>query len=146
MGLRSAGQSYDPSAAQAIIASLEGAYKFNILLLLPPVIMIVLAILKKPIIPVLALSSLVAVLEGTIFQGVPLNKSFSVLYGGVTAETGDELLDKLLSGGGLSNMMSLILIIFCAFIFAGVIERMGLLKVVLKDIAKIACTEGYPFE
>lgn len=142
MGLRSAGQTYDPAVTQSILDALDGAYKFNILLLLPPIIIIVLAVLKKPIIPTLALSALVAVAEGTIFQGVPLNSSFNVLYSGVTAETGDELLDKLLSGGGLTNMMSLILIIFCAFIFAGVIERMGLLKVVLKDISKIAKNKG----
>ena len=142
MGMKSAGQSYDPSAVNAILSTLEGAYNFNILLLLPPVVLIVMAALKKPIIPVLTFSSLIAVAEGIIFQKQAPAAAFNVLYSGVTANTGDELLDKLLSGGGLTNMMSLILIIFCAFVFAGVIERMGLLRVVLKDLSKVAKSHG----
>lgn len=142
LGLRFAGQSADLSVVDEILECLDGVYHFNILLLIPPIIVIGGAFLKKPIIPCLAFSSLVAVLEGCIFQGEPLNKSFNVLYSGVTANTGNDLIDALLSGGGLSNMMSLILIIFCAFIFAGIIERMGLLSVVLKDLANVAKSHG----
>ncbi len=142
LGIRHGGSAYDLSQVNAILQSLDGAYNFNILLLLPPIIIIGLAVMKKPIIPVLALSSLVAVAEGVIFQGKKPNAAFNVLYSGVTAETGDELLDKLLSGGGLTNMMSLILIIFCAFIFAGVIERMNLLQILLKDLSKVAKSHG----
>ncbi len=142
MGFRFAGGSADLSVVDEILGCLEGVYHFNILLLLPPVIVIGGAFIKMPIIPCLALSSLVAVAEGSLFQGEPLTASFNVLYSGVTADTGNELIDALLSGGGLSNMMSLILIIFCAFIFAGIIERMGLLNVILKDLSKVARSHG----
>lgn len=142
MGIRSAGSSYDAAQVNLLMDTIGNAYNFNILLLLPPIIIIVFAVLKKPTIPTLALSALIAVAEGILFQKEAPAKAFNVLYSGVTTDTGNELIDKLLSGGGLTNMMGLILIIFCAFIFAGVIERMGLIRIVLKDINKISKTNG----
>ena len=142
IGMSSSKTGFDTTQVDEIMNALDGAYSFNILLLLPPIIIIVLSALKKPTIPVLALSALVAVGEGIVFQKVAPAAAFNVLYNGVTANTGNALLDKLLSGGGLTNMMGLILIIFCAFIFAGVVERMGLLRVVLKDLSKIAKSKG----
>ena len=58
------------------------------------------------------------------------------MYNGFTSNTGIESLDKLLSGGGLNSMLSLILTIMCAFMFAGIIDRMGLLRVLLDNASR----------
>ncbi len=135
LGIRYASGSFDNSAILEIQNALTDVYSWNVLLLLPMIIVIGGVAIKKPVIPTLIVSSLVAVAEGVIFQGMDPVKAFNVLYSGVTANTGIEAIDALLSGGGLSNMMSMILIIFCAFIFAGVIDSIGLLKVLLSDLA-----------
>lgn len=142
LGMKYAGSSYDPAVVDEILAALEQVYDFNILLLIPPVFVIALCVLKFPIIPVLTASSLMAVVFGVVFQGEEPAKAFNVLYNGVTANTGNEAIDALLSGGGLTNMMSLILTIFCAFIFAGILERIGLLKVLLNNLSALSKKSG----
>lgn len=142
LGVRYAGGSYDNSAVIEIQTALSQVYEWNVLLLLPPLIVIVGAAMKFPTIPVLTLSALVAVAEAILFQGGAPAASFNVLYSGVVSNTGNEAIDSLLSGGGLSNMMSLILIIFCAFIFAGIIERVGLLKVLMKNVSSLSKNRG----
>lgn len=142
LGMKYAGSSYDPGVVDEILTALDQVYNFNILLLIPPIFVIVLCVMKKPIIPVLVASSLMSVVFGVVFQGEAPAKAFNVLYSGVVANTGNEAIDKLLSGGGLTNMMSLILTIFCAFIFAGILERVGLLKVLLSNLSALSKKSG----
>lgn len=142
LGFKYAGGAFDNSAVVEIQTALSQVYHWNILLLLPLVVVIGGVALKFPIIPTLVVSSLTAVVEGVAFQGMAAPAAFNVLYNGVVAETGNEAIDKLLSGGGLTSMMSLILIIFCAFAFAGVIERIGLLKILLGGLASKSKSRG----
>lgn len=128
--------SFDMQAIIEIQNALSSVYNWSILLLLPPIIVVAGAIMKFPTIPVLTLSALVAVLEAVFIQNVPFAQAFNTLYVGNTSNLGNEAIDKLLTGGGLVNMMDLVLIIFCAFIFAGVLESSGLLDVLLKDLSK----------
>lgn len=142
LGIKYASGSFDNAAVVEIQTALSDVYNWNILLLLPLVIVIGGVALKFPIIPTLVISSLVAVVEGAVFQGMSGTAAFNVLYNGVTAATGNEAIDSLLSGGGLTSMMSLILTIFCAFAFAGIIERVGVLKVVLGGVAEKVKSRG----
>lgn len=132
----------DSSLIAPIIEGLENAYNFNILLTLPVILVIVLAVMKKPILPVLIGGVGLGAVLAIIFQGIQLNKMFKILYSGYTATTGVEGIDKLLSGGGLSSMMGLILIIFCAFIFAGAIETLGILDAVLEKLTSVTKSSG----
>lgn len=141
LGIKYASGSFDNSAVVEIQTALTDVYSWNILLL-PLVVVIGGVALKFPIIPTLVVSSLVAVVEAVVFQGMAGPAAFNVLYNGVTANTGNAAIDDLLSGGGLTSMMSLILTIFCAFTFAGIIERVGLLKVVLGGLAEKSKSRG----
>lgn len=142
LGIKYASGSFDNSAVVEIQTALTDVYSWNILLLLPLVVVIGGVALKFPIIPTLVVSSLIAVVEAVVFQGMAGPAAFNVLYNGVTANTGNAAIDDLLSGGGLTSMMSLILTIFCAFTFAGIIERVGLLKVVLGGLAEKSKSRG----
>lgn len=142
LGIKYAGGAFDNAAVVEIQTALSDVYNWNILLLLPLVIVIGGVALKFPIIPTLIVSSLVAVVEGVVFQGMAGPAAFNVLYSGVVANTGNAAIDDLLSGGGLSSMMSLILTIFCAFSFAGIVERVGLLKVVVGGLAEKTNSRG----
>ncbi len=142
LGIRYASGSFDNSAVIEIQTALSGVYSWNILLLLPLIVVIGGVVLKFPTIPTLVASSLVAVVEAIVFQGMSGSAAFNVLYGGVVTDTGNETIDSLLSGGGLTSMMSLILIIFCAFAFAGIIERVGLLKILLGGLASKSKNRG----
>jgi NhaC family Na+:H+ antiporter len=142
LGIKYASGSFDNAAVIEIQTALSDVYNWNILLLLPLIIVIGGVALKFPIIPTLVISSLVAVVEGAVFQGMSGTAAFNVLYSGVVANTGNAAIDDLLSGGGLSSMMSLILTIFCAFSFAGIVERVGLLKTVVGGLAEKTNSRG----
>jgi NhaC family Na+:H+ antiporter len=143
MGMGYAGNgNADASAILPIIQGLEGAYNFNILLVLPPLLVIFFAARKKPILPVLVVGVASGAALAVIFQGIAFNKIIKILYSGYSASTGVEGIDKLLSGGGMSSMMGLILIIFCAFIFAGSVETIGVLDAVLEKLTKLTKSRG----
>lgn len=142
MGVKYAGGAVDSSLIDPILLGLTGAYKFTPLLLIPPILVIVLASMKKPILPVLILGVFSGSFFAVVTQGMSVSKSLKVLYSGYVASTGDKAIDKLLTGGGLSSMMALILIIFCAFIFAGIIEQMGMLDVILLKLSSLTNNRG----
>ncbi|QEK13396.1 sodium:proton antiporter [Crassaminicella thermophila] len=132
----------DASSIKEIIDGLANAYNFNIILILPPLVVIYLAVRKKPILPVLVIGVIIGAILAILLQNIPVNKMLSVLYSGYSSSTGLEGIDKLLSGGGLKSMMGLILIIFCAFIFAGTVEVIGILDTILNKLTKLTQSEG----
>lgn len=143
LGLNTSSTNIDYSLLNPILTGLEATYNFNIFLLIPPIFVIIAGILKWPTLPSLFGSGLLGALCGVVFQNKSFTEVFSVMYGGFTSDTGIDTLDKLLSGGGLGNMMSLILIVMCAFMFAGIIERMGLLNVILNKLILLATNKGH---
>lgn len=55
---------------------------------------------------------------------------------GLPSKTGVELVDRLLSKGGLMSMMETQLIAFAAFSFGGIMQKTGCLDVILGKVAK----------
>jgi len=64
------------------------------------------------------------------------------LYGGYQSNTGDEGVDKLLSRGGMWNMMNTIWLILTALTFGAVLETVGLLKRVVESILSLVKGTG----
>lgn len=127
---------------QTIMSALKINYNFNLFLLIPPVIVLYMTVRKKPPIPGMLLSSLVALILAMIFQSVTMKSSLEACVFGVKANTGLKEVDALLSRGGMQSMMDVTLIAFCAFAFAGIAQRSGMLDVILKKIARFAKTTG----
>lgn len=125
-----------------IMNTLKVNYNFNLFLLIPPVIVLYMTIRKKPPIPGMLFSSLVALVLAMIFQSVTMKNALEVCVFGVKTNTGLKEVDTLLSRGGMQSMMDVTLIAFCAFAFAGIAQRSGMLEVILKEIAKFAKTTG----
>lgn len=133
---------FDASQTKEIISTLEDTYTFNPILILPLIVVVVLAVMKKPIFPVLVIGAGIGTVFSILIQGTSVTDALSALYNGYTVTTGNEAIDGLLSGGGLSYMMSLILMLFCAFVFAGIMESMGLLDAILEKLIKVAKSRG----
>lgn len=134
---------YDASMTNDILNTLEGTYNFNPVLVLPIVVVVVLAAMKKPILPALVIGAAIGTVFAILIQGMSVTEALSALYNGYTVSTGNAAIDDLLSGGGLSYMMSLILMLFCAFVFAGIIESMGTLDAILEKLIKIVRKRGH---
>lgn len=125
---------------QAILDTLRNTYRFHWLLLLPPFITLYGAVRKKPILPGMLLSASVAVVLAIVIQGASLQPAVDSMVHGVEVQTGNKTVDALLSRGGMLEMMDVTLIAFCAFAFGGVVQRAGMLDVILEHLLRLART------
>jgi len=115
-------------------SGLREAFSFNILLLLPLVVILWFAARKLPTLPGILLASLVAAILALIFQGAPLREVMEATILGYQPATGIADLDSLLARGGMMAMMDVTLIVFCAFGFAGIMSGCGILDRILEAL------------
>ena len=87
------------------------------------------------------LAALAAVLA-FIFQDGSVQIVFDAMTNGFTSQTGVEQVDRLLSRGGMMGMMGVTLIAFCAFGFAGIVQRAGMLNVILDRLLNVIRSTG----
>ncbi|MCF6270256.1 MAG: Na+/H+ antiporter NhaC [Melioribacteraceae bacterium] len=135
----------DPSGEQkidTILLTLENNYNFSIFLLLPLLTILYLTVRKKPAIPGMLLSSVIAIVLAYIFQNVSIQTSVHAAVFGFSADTGLEVVDKLLTRGGMVHMMEVTLIAFCAFAFGGVVQVTFVLDKLLSEITKYTTSVG----
>ena len=135
-----------------MMAQLDQMYDWNILILLPVILVLAGSLLKLPTIPVMILSTVVAGVEGIFMQGISLgNVLTSTVSGfnvtmvtrpGFDAANAAFEVTKLLNRGGMNGIMSTTLLVFCAFCFAGIMSRAGCLEVILKAILSVAKSTG----
>ena len=136
----------------AMLAQLDTMFNWNILLILPVLIVLAGSLLKKPTIPVMLLSTIVAGIEGILFQGVTLKDTLTATVNGFNVSmivregfdpaTATAEITKLLNRGGMNGIMSTTLLVFCAFCFAGIMSKAGCLDVVLEKILSVAKSTG----
>ena len=135
-----------------MLNQLDVMFNWNILLLLPVIIVLAGSLLQKPTIPVMLLSTIVAGIEGILFQGVTLKDTLTATVNGFNVSmivregfdpaTATAEITKLLNRGGMNGIMSTTLLVFCAFCFAGIMSRAGCLDVVLEKILSVAKSTG----
>lgn len=132
-----------PQTVYTLMDSLKGSFNWNILYILPLVIVLVGSATQKPTIPVMLLASAVALLNGLIFEGANIVNlveatlnGFNVSMIGLDAATASPELVKLLHRGGMMSMMNTLLIAICAISFAGTMTVTGSLEVIIQRLLK----------
>lgn len=135
-----------PEKIIAILANLDELFSLNIFLLLPPVLILWGAIRKLPTIPLMVAAIAIAIANAMIFQGFDLNTALTSMLGGFNASmfTSSGLGDvavlsdvlTLVNRGGMTSMMGVVLLVFCAFSFAGTLALTGSLNVLVGLLTK----------
>jgi len=123
---------------QLITQTLRENFHFNLWLLLPMVIVFYFAATKKPTIPGMLLSSVVAGALADIFQKASITEIATAVNSGYQASTGVAQVDDLISRGGMMSMMETQLVAFTAFSFGGIMQATGLLSVILDRVMRFA--------
>lgn len=131
-----------PQTAIDMMKNLDAIFEWNILLLLPFVIILASALLKLPPVPSLFAAAVVSLLLGAGVQGFDLVTGAKSLIDGFTAESifGGALdadVVTLLNRGGMKSMVGVIVILFCGYTFIGVISATGILDIAVKPILKM---------
>ena len=131
-------KAFDPTYVESILSGISQNFHISPILLIPVILVIILIILKVPAVGTLLISAIVAGIMGIIFQGSSLSEVFSAAHYGFSSETGIEIIDKLLSGGGLNSMLNSISLFVIALGLAGIMESSGMISSLNNKIIKLA--------
>jgi len=107
-------------------------------LLLGPILVIALVVLKVPALPGLFGGVMIGAIFAIVLQGASLVDVLTSFHYGYTSETGNAMIDGLLSRGGMDSMLWTVSLILCAMVFGGVMEKSGMLEAIAKGILTIA--------
>ena len=135
-------KTFETNQMEIILSTVRSHFHFHWLLLLPPILILYFAVKKKPTIPGMIITSLLATLLGLVIQQVSLKDLVVAMTLGYQSNTGVEVVDNLFTRGGMAGMMHVTLIAFCAFSFAGIVQKAGMLDVLLDRLLKVARSTG----
>ena len=116
----------------SLIKLLNSNFQISYWLLLPPILIIILAILKIPTIINLALNILFSLAVGISLTQRGWSELLNIMFRGFKNKTGVVFIDNILSRGGLTSMLELISLIIFAVLLGGLLEQMGVLNSLLK--------------
>lgn len=118
-----------------ILKGLESHFSLGFVAFIPPLLMIVLAYRRFPVLPVMMVCLLSAVAIA-LFEGVGLNNLARMMTSGYVSQTGIKQLDPLLSRGGLMSIMPTVLLLCSGMAFGGILERSRVLEVLLEAVLR----------
>lgn len=142
LGFGYGGGATDVSAINAIRDGILGSFNISPLLLLPPLAVIVAIAFKVPAIPGITLGIGLGAILGVFFQGADMGSLLTAAYDGYVSATGIEMIDELLTAGGLMGMMYSISLTIIAMMFGGIMEKTGQLEVIVQSILKRVQSAG----
>lgn len=125
------------SDVTSLTQQLSDLFNFNIFLLVPLIFVIVLCVMKLPPLPVVAGGVAIGMIEALIFQGVTFSEITNIVWSGYVSDSGNEVIDSLLTRGGCTSLSELLLLLFMAFVFAGFLNEMGVLDVIADRITRV---------
>lgn len=131
------GASSDTSVIQEILTGLDSAFNLSPALLLPLIIMITLIVLKVPAVPTILIASLTGIVFAMIFQGFSLSDACGFFYSGFVGNTGNAVIDKLLTRGGMASMYYTIGIMLWSLSMAGLMQRTGIISAIMVKLARL---------
>jgi len=121
-------------AISQITDRLDAQFALGWVPLLPAVIVIVLALMRKPPLPSLFAGVLAGALIAIFLQGEGVHDVFAYAQSGYAIETGVADIDSLLNAGGIQSMMWTISLMLIALGFGGALERTGCLEAIIQAI------------
>ena len=104
------------------------------LLLLPPLLVLLMVILRISALPGLIGAAVLGALAALLVQGMPAGEMITALMNGFSASTGVEAVDTLLNRGGILSMMKTVALVIIALSFSGIFERTGMADAILRRI------------
>jgi NhaC family Na+:H+ antiporter len=134
--------SIDGSQVVVIRSVLAEHFDLSPVLLLAPALVILVVALRVPALPALIGGALLGGLMALWVQGSSLGQVLDVAQSGYAADTGSQLVDELLTRGGLESMMSTVALVLCALAFGGIMERIGALRALAEAILGLAHSTG----
>ncbi len=144
MGLRASSDESAMAGVQETMTLIDSHFAVGWHLLIPIAVVLAMALRKMPPFPVIMIGALVGGAFAVLFQpdqvvvlagddelprGLALTAGvWQALVSGFEAQTGVDVLDDLLSRGGMASMLEVIWLVLSALMFGGVMEKTGMLR------------------
>ncbi len=134
----------DFSAVQTTLNDIQSLFNFNILLILPVVIVLIGSYKKAPTLPVLLTSSIAAVLLALLFQNYTLSDIIQSVYKGFDTNMAvwqaeiPENISKLFNRGGLYALSEPAIIALFVFLYIGMLDRINAIPTIVKKVFAFA--------
>jgi len=142
IGIKFSASNVDVGQITVITEGLKANYYINPIAFIPPIVVIVLAVKRVGGLAVMVIASLIGAAFAMIFQGYSLANVMDFMNYGFSSSTGIVEIDALLSRGGLQSMMWTISLGFIALSYGGLLEKTGMLDVLLGRIKGLVKTTG----
>ncbi len=110
--------------------------------LVPLVVLIVCTLLKIPAFLTLIISSFVALVLSTLHTSFSLAEYCEILYSGYVSHTGIEVIDILLTRGGISSMYFTIMLVLLSLSMGGLLFALGIIQTLLSKMEKLLTSIG----
>ncbi len=132
----------DASQINIILNGLADNFTLNPLMLIPPIIVVILAVKKVSGLAVMVIASIVGLIFAVAFQGFGIGEMLGFMNDGFVSSTGIAEIDGLLSRGGLQSMMWTISLGFIGISFGGLLEKTKVLEVLLEKMSGLVSKQG----
>lgn len=119
---------------QVTLDTLGANFVIHPLLLLPPLLVLVMVILRIPALPGLLGAALLGMLSALFVQGASFGSLLQGVMNGFSASTGVGTVDTLLNRGGIMSMMRTVALMIIALSFAGIFERTGMAGALVEKV------------
>lgn len=140
LGITKTASSFDQITT--ITTALTANFTINWWLLLPLLFIFLCAQLKLPAIPTLFLSISIGVVLLLVTQKSSIQSVAALIQEGYVAKTDNQLLNTLLSHGGIQSMMWSISLIILALALGGLLVELGIIKTLMTALIRQLNTTG----
>ncbi|MBQ4814921.1 Na+/H+ antiporter NhaC [Bacillus pumilus] len=130
------GRNIDQEKVEYLKNALLDTFNINVWMLIPALIVVVLLVMKKPALPVIAIGALFGAIWAFAFQGANPSDAIGAAYNGFSIQSDVDFLNQLLNRGGMVNMLGSLVVIILGLGFGGVLEHLGVLKVIVSTFEK----------
>lgn len=134
-GMQFRGSGGDLQQIQQIRADLNRVFHFSPWVLLPLAVLGITVAKKLPAVHAMILSTLVAMVQAVVIQGMDLQQVLAMVYGGVNLNTGSETVDAICNRGGFVFMTSNLMMLVCSLGLGGILNRTRVLSIIVEHLS-----------
>ena len=123
------------SEIEDIISGLESTFHFSAWMWLPLIVLAIAIALKLPATYSLLASAAAAIIVAICAQGYSASEVLNLLYGGVSLDSGNEVVDTICNRGGMASMVYNITMLLSSLSLAGAFGRTQVLAKIVDKLA-----------
>ncbi|WP_426355952.1 Na+/H+ antiporter NhaC [Mammaliicoccus sciuri] len=142
VGLQFDAKNVESKRINELLSNIDTAFNLNFWVWIPVIVIVLGISIGKATVPMMLLSSLVAMFVGVFNNGFEIVDAFNVTMQGfninmtgLSENDASGSMVELLKRGGIMSMTEIVVTIFCGYAFAGIVEASGSLKVILTTIS-----------